>query len=259
MPAPTHIQATDIEAHMTPLPATSRGQRTRIALIDAGRRVFERDGFLGARVTDIAEEAGVAHGTFYTYFDSKEDLVREVAAAALSETTPTVRPIKYESVDHALAGIVSATRRYLELYRANNDLMAVLDQVATFDEETQRMLTARGQAFAARTEAHITALSELGPLPDGLDAYSAAIALTSMVSQYARSVFRGSPAVTKKISFEQSVRTLTVLWATSLGLTVPTALLDKYAPLARKPGKTGASRQALARRSRQKPRGLSSS
>jgi AcrR family transcriptional regulator len=214
------------EDPISPAPVTTRGQRTRAALIDAGRRVFERDGFLGARITDIAEEAGVAHGTFYTYFDSKEDLVREVASAVLSRTTPTVREIKYSSSEEAVSGIVAATRRYLEVYRENADLMAVIDQVATFDDDMQEMLTNRSRAFAERTEHHIIALSELTPLPGGLDPYSAAIALTGMVSQYARSVFRNSPNVTKRIDFDQSVRTLSVLWATSLGLVVPVELLE---------------------------------
>ena len=40
--------------------------------------MFERDGFLDARITDITGEAGVAAGTFYTYFTSKEDVFAAV-------------------------------------------------------------------------------------------------------------------------------------------------------------------------------------
>jgi len=47
-------------------PASARGTRTREALVRAARRVFERHGFLDARITDIAAEAGVASGSFYT-------------------------------------------------------------------------------------------------------------------------------------------------------------------------------------------------
>lgn len=224
------MSASKSVAAITALPSTTRGQRTRTALLEAGRRVFERDGFLGARITDIAEEAGVAHGTFYTYFESKENLVREVAAEVLSQTTPAVREVKYSSIEQAVSGIVSATRRYLENYVRDAPLMAVIDQVATFDDEMQQMLTTRSRAFAERTEAHIIALRDLGPLPAGLDPYSAAIALTGMVSQYARVVFRGSPNVTRPIDFELSVRTLSVLWATSLGLSVPGELLEDAAP-----------------------------
>lgn len=62
-------------------PRSRRGTRTRAALVAAARSVFERDGYLASRVTDIADEARVAHGTFYTYFDSKA----EVFAAVLHE------------------------------------------------------------------------------------------------------------------------------------------------------------------------------
>ena len=45
-------------------PASRRGQRTRAALVTAARSIFERDGFLDARITDITAEAEVASGTF---------------------------------------------------------------------------------------------------------------------------------------------------------------------------------------------------
>ena len=43
-------------------------------LLQAALRVFSRDGFDGASVADIAEEAGIAKGSVYLYFDSKEAL-----------------------------------------------------------------------------------------------------------------------------------------------------------------------------------------
>jgi AcrR family transcriptional regulator len=54
-------------------PVSARGTRTREALVKAARHVFERDGFLDARITDITAQAGVAAGSFYTYFTRKED------------------------------------------------------------------------------------------------------------------------------------------------------------------------------------------
>ncbi|MBN9622078.1 MAG: helix-turn-helix transcriptional regulator [Actinobacteria bacterium] len=57
-----------------PAPRSPRGLRTRTALVEAARTVFERDGYLEARITDITKEAGVAAGSFYTYFDSKEEI-----------------------------------------------------------------------------------------------------------------------------------------------------------------------------------------
>jgi hypothetical protein len=48
--------------------STPRGQQTRRDITEAARRVFERDGYLDANVDDIVAEAGVARGSFYTYF-----------------------------------------------------------------------------------------------------------------------------------------------------------------------------------------------
>ena len=49
-------------------PRSARGERTRAALVAATRRVVERDGYLDARVADIAREADVATGSLYTWF-----------------------------------------------------------------------------------------------------------------------------------------------------------------------------------------------
>jgi AcrR family transcriptional regulator len=57
------------------------GERTtdrRRELLDAAVRVFAREGFHSARVGDIAEEAGVAHGLLYHYFRSKEDVLETI-------------------------------------------------------------------------------------------------------------------------------------------------------------------------------------
>jgi AcrR family transcriptional regulator len=60
---------------------TPRGQRTRIKLIRAAEKVFGAVGFYDARISEITREAGVAAGTFYLYFDSKEELLRALIQA----------------------------------------------------------------------------------------------------------------------------------------------------------------------------------
>ncbi|MFZ0341714.1 MAG: TetR/AcrR family transcriptional regulator [Gaiellaceae bacterium] len=50
----------------------------RRQLLDAAVRVFARKGFHASRVGDIAEEAGVAHGLLYHYFDSKDELLEAI-------------------------------------------------------------------------------------------------------------------------------------------------------------------------------------
>jgi TetR/AcrR family fatty acid metabolism transcriptional regulator len=47
-------------------------------IVDAAVRVFARKGFHASRVGDIAEEAGVAHGLLYHYFNSKDEVLEAV-------------------------------------------------------------------------------------------------------------------------------------------------------------------------------------
>jgi AcrR family transcriptional regulator len=54
-------------------------------LLDAGRKVFEKQGFHSARVDDIVKAAKTSHGTFYLYFANKEDLFKALAMEAMSE------------------------------------------------------------------------------------------------------------------------------------------------------------------------------
>ena len=47
----------------------------RRLILDAAVRVFARQGFHGCRVSDIADQAGVAYGLVYHYFDSKDEVL----------------------------------------------------------------------------------------------------------------------------------------------------------------------------------------
>jgi AcrR family transcriptional regulator len=66
---------------LTTLQRSRKGAETRARLVKAAKEVFERDGFLEARIVDIAKRAKVSYGAFYHYFDSKEQIFREVAEA----------------------------------------------------------------------------------------------------------------------------------------------------------------------------------
>jgi AcrR family transcriptional regulator len=57
-------------------PAAAEDKRRQI--LDAAVRVFARKGYHASRVGDIAEEAGVAHGLLYHYFESKADVLEAV-------------------------------------------------------------------------------------------------------------------------------------------------------------------------------------
>jgi AcrR family transcriptional regulator len=66
-------------------PCTSRGQRTRQRLMEAAIEIIGAQGIAPARVSDITRRAGCGYGTFYKYFRSKIDLMRQAMTEVLTE------------------------------------------------------------------------------------------------------------------------------------------------------------------------------
>jgi TetR/AcrR family fatty acid metabolism transcriptional regulator len=75
------------------MPNRSRSTDKRERIINAAVKVFAAKGFYCARVSDVAKEAGVADGTIYLYFDSKEDLLRGLYEENMAKINEGVRGI----------------------------------------------------------------------------------------------------------------------------------------------------------------------
>ena len=188
-----------------------RGARTREALVAGARRVFERDGFLEARIADIAAESGVATGSFYTHFDSKEAAFAAVIDEVHEETLHPRLEVTH-STDDPIAVIEAAHRDYLLAYRRNAKLMALLEQVALIDEDFRRLRLDRVHLMARRNAKTIRRLQDKGLADPGLDPLSTAHALNGMVSRMANLVFVHG----ERIGFDSLLATLTALWANAL-------------------------------------------
>lgn len=202
-------------------PSTARGRRTRALLLDGARVVFERDGFLEARVADIAETAGTGHGSFYTYFDSKADafrtLVNEVMETGLyapSEPSSPRSDGRVPTVEEAWRRIEAGNRRYLELFRRDRKLLALFEQVASFDEELRRYRLELRERSVARAAVGIARLQEWGLADADLDPVLASHALNSMVTQYIYYWL----VLGQELDEAASVAVLTRLWGRSIGL-----------------------------------------
>jgi AcrR family transcriptional regulator len=93
-------------------------------LLAAGRAVFDRRGFDGARVDDIAAEAAVSHGTFYLYFHNKEELLHLLAL----ECAEDLRGLLRELAGVQPADIASWTawlHTFVSRYRAHGAVVRV--------------------------------------------------------------------------------------------------------------------------------------
>lgn len=207
------VQAPSGEQGRRTSPRSARGIRTRNALIAAARVVFERDGYLDARVSDISREAGVAAGSFYTYFDGKEEIFAALADQVQEEMLhPHLR--ERTGVTDPRRLIELANREYLRSYEKNARLMALFEQVANIDEDFRALRIERGNAFARRNAKMIEALQRDGRADPSLDPLVTAHALSAMVSRMAFTTL----ALGVDIPFEKLVTTLNQIWANALRL-----------------------------------------
>jgi AcrR family transcriptional regulator len=198
-------------------PRSRKGAQTRARLLEAAKHVFETSGFLEARITDIAEQAGLSHGSFYHYFDSKEQVFREVAET--QEALLTQAPDDADEVDPATLSererILRANRLYLERYRDNARIMGVIEQVSRYDGPVNEARMRRQKHFADRAERSIRRLQEVGQADPGVDPEIAALALGSMVARVAELWLVEHWGT---YDLDEVAEQLTVLWANAIGL-----------------------------------------
>jgi AcrR family transcriptional regulator len=131
-------------------PLTTRGAATKSVLLSAARRSFERHGFVETRIADIVKEARVAHGTFYTYFDTKEAIFTAVAQQVVADmfvllSAPAPLGELLETRVH------DAIRRFIRAYRENAVMLAQMEQVGTYSPEMRELKIATREAFVHRT------------------------------------------------------------------------------------------------------------
>ncbi len=97
----------------------------RRAILDAAVRVFARQGFHACRVSDIADEAGVAYGLLYHYFPSKEEVLNTLFLERWGVMLEMIREVDREPkpVREKLGAIASFI---IDSYRHDPDLMKVI-------------------------------------------------------------------------------------------------------------------------------------
>lgn len=194
---------------------TGKRLQSQKALLAAARAVFERDGFHGARITAIAETAGMAHGSFYNYFESKEQIFRHVVGDTFAEMMDINR-----SVDEWSPGTIdvyeivrAAHGRYLDAYRQHGRLFRLWEEVAAIDPEMHDLLAQSREVYEYRTARLVRKLQAAGLADATIDPTFAASALTGMVASFARFL----EAKGAYFDFEDATRQLTIMWLNALG------------------------------------------
>jgi AcrR family transcriptional regulator len=183
--------------------------------VRAAQTIFERDGFLDARIADITAEASTATGSFYTYFQSKHEIFLAVVDALDDEGLhPPSLEFLTEARGDTFAEIAEHHRRYLRTFQANARMMSVVEEVTNISAEFLRERTQRAQVYLNGNVAAIRTLQVEGRADPSLDALTTGRALSVMVSRaaYVTFVLEGESAD----SIDGLAETLARLWINAL-------------------------------------------
>jgi AcrR family transcriptional regulator len=214
---PLPLEQRDVESrvngHATGNPRTAgRRARTRQKLLDAARLVFERDGYHDARLADIVQAAGLATGTFYNYYRSKEEIFRDLVTLVMDDLFQDAAGETHH--DDPVAGIYEANRAYVAGYRRNARMMTVLLQIGPHADV---LGIAVHDTFQNRIARAIERWQRDGLAYPDLDAVYTANALSYMVDRF---LYEWT-VLDLDYDEDKAVETLSRLWVRSLGLEQP--------------------------------------
>lgn len=97
----------------------------RQQIIRAATKIFARDGYYNAKISDIAKEAAIAHGTVYLYFESKEELLLTVFDEQMAELVHYVRS-EIDKEEGSVQKLHRMITIQMQLIETNRDLAELL-------------------------------------------------------------------------------------------------------------------------------------
>jgi AcrR family transcriptional regulator len=185
-------------------------------LVAAARRVFEATPYAETRISDITAEAGVASGTFYTYFDSKEAIFREVASEVLAEMNRAPTRRRDDAAADPIAAIEEASRRYFLSCLRNAGVARSIEHLVSQDQAVAAERRSTVVSSVRRAERWIRNLQRRGICDDAIDPWTTAMALHTMTVRvaYDHLLLGGGGGD----DVDGLARTVSHIWARTVGL-----------------------------------------
>lgn len=146
-----------------PAPKTRRGEQTRQKILDAAEREIGVKGFAEASISTITAEADVAQGTFYVYFRTKEDVLRELVLR-MGRRLRHYLTLATAGIDNRLEAERRGIHAFLRFVRENPNLYRVVIGSQFVDEATYRRYY---EEFAASYRDALQAAVDRGEIAPG--------------------------------------------------------------------------------------------
>lgn len=143
-------------------PRTARGRRTLRAILDAAAAEFGEKGFHEGSISGITRRAGVALGSFYTYFDSKDDVFRALVRDMSDQVREHVAPV-LKGAPSQIAAERAALLAFIRFARTHKEIYRIIDEAEFVDPESFRLHYA---TTADRIAARLRSAADRGELRD---------------------------------------------------------------------------------------------
>jgi enoyl-CoA hydratase/carnithine racemase/AcrR family transcriptional regulator len=193
-------------------PRTQKGNRTRALLKTSARKAFGRNGYGNARISDITSEAKLSQGSFYRYFADREAVLYELLEDLLRDVVEFARE-SWSAADPARS-VRTATKKYLDFYRENADLYAMLIEVAQSDPRVRQMWSDARDVFYRRIARMVTRAQARELADASLDPEFIATLLGGMTEQYAYTCFVEGRY--SSLSLDEIVEQMSLVWARAI-------------------------------------------
>ncbi|MDI6873568.1 MAG: TetR family transcriptional regulator [Actinomycetota bacterium] len=133
--------------------AAERGDDRRRKIIANAARLFAGKGYHGTTVDEIVQATGIAKGTFYLYFESKEDLLVEVIKNLIDETLQRIdEKLRGKGRSDFITRIEAKGEELLGLYLENSELLYMLLGETVGNHRLQEQLHEVYERLAERLE-----------------------------------------------------------------------------------------------------------
>jgi AcrR family transcriptional regulator len=165
-----------------PEKATRKGRQTDEAFREAARLVFARDGYLNAKISDIAAAAGRSVASFYNYYDTKADLLIALAEEFHAEASQ-LAALPYRAGLSGEEALREAVAGFWRTYaKRRGELIGIFQAAMVEGRFRDRWLELRGEAITRIATAVRKAQAD-GYCP-GVDPVMTASALSAMLEHF---------------------------------------------------------------------------
>jgi AcrR family transcriptional regulator len=188
-----------------------RAQRaeTEAALKGAAVRVFERVGYLNAKITDITAEAGRAAGSFYTHFANKEALLEALLADLLAGGDDLAADPEHSSDFSVRAAVRYHVASYWRFFREHYAVMVALQQAATVDERFAQRMREMLVPDLRHLAEHLERARDAGVRLPGEPLLVAAVVRGAFTQLAQFLLIEGGPGLDREVSDEEAIETVT--------------------------------------------------